>query len=350
MKKILIFSDPQADFQSYMIHHGLTRLYGGKNVITYPFKKSHHGLIDDTYILDDGKTGFTTPGQHMISLEGLPYSSEDIKSLISNHMIEYAILQSPRTYSINAAKEFQKLLEQYEVPLVYIDGEDGTNIRWDVIDQFNIQQHFKRELLKDKPLHQDGVTIYPLPFSSTMDLETYPDREEKDIDVFFGVGLTNMRRRFLVDWLLNSKRLKEYNLCVYTDKDAPKVGFKEYTQRLSRAKINIICRGHGWDTVRRFEACDYSGLVLSDRLPIKTPNDFLEGQHIVHYNDDLSDLVGKIIFYLKNDKIRKEIGEAGKRYAHIYHSSLTRAKWMDCLIKGASIDYFNQWIVKTYER
>lgn len=319
MKKILIFAHPEQDFLSYMIHHGLCKIYGGDNVITYPFKRSHYGLVDDKYLLDDGKVGYTAPSQFMEALEGREYTSGEIADLIKKQGIEFAICESPRTHAVKGADEFKDLLAGYNVPLVLCDGDDGTNIRTDVIDKLVPLVYFKRELTVD---HELGG-IFPLPFSSFIDTSKYPDKE-KDIDVFFSVGMTHGRRNLILDRLIQLRG----DLSVHVADDSNRLSFDEYIDKMSRAKVNVICRGHGWDTVRRFEAASFSGIVLSDKIPIITPNTFEDGKHIIHYEDDLSDLVDKVLFYVNNNDKRKEIGEAGRKHLLEYHTTKKRAEHM----------------------
>ena len=104
-------------------------------------------------------------------------------------------------------------------------------------------------------------------------------------------------------------------------------GYNQYLKEMASAKINIVARGHGIDTVRKWEAPAFSGLVLADKLPLIVPNDYEENKHIVYYKDDLSDLVDKIIYYLKHDEERKRIGVAARKHTFENHTSIRRAEY-----------------------
>jgi spore maturation protein CgeB len=47
----------------------------------------------------------------------------------------------------------------------------------------------------------------------------------------------------------------------------------------------------------------------------------------VFYEDDLSDLVDKIIYYLNHDQERIAIGQAGAEHTRKYHLDICRARY-----------------------
>ncbi len=116
-------------------------------------------------------------------------------------------------------------------------------------------------------------------------------------------------------------------------------GYTNYLKMMASAKINVVARGHGWDSVRRFEAPTFSGLVLADRLPLITPNDYEDRKNIVYYENDLSDMVDKILYYLEHNEERKKIGEAGRKHTFKYHTSIRRAEYLlsVCNIRAGTI-------------
>lgn len=328
--KILIFSDCQSDYLSYMTHHGFAELYGGFNVITYPFKKTHHGQIDDKCYLDDGKCGINIPGESTEPIEGKEFTANEILPLIINGEIELSIIQSSRTHSVCAARQMLWWIRKFKTPLIYIDGEDGIDIKLDLINEFKPLLSFKRELL---PKNKTDIML-PLPFSCSIDTNKYKDNPNKDIDVFFSIGLTDNRR---VDVLNELRTIKNKNIVLHPcDKDnISRLSYGEYVDCLSRSKINIICRGHGMDTVRRFEAGAFSGAMLADKLPIITPDDFVDSESILYYNNDASDIITKINYLMENDSIRKSIGMEGRRHSQKHHTTKARAEYLINKVKEA---------------
>lgn len=319
MKKILVFEHPEQCYGSFFLFDGLSRILGDDQIITYPWKKSYFGLVDDSYILDDGKRGKTGPSPYMKKRFVEPWSLGEIKKRIDEFSLW--ILMAPRTYAIKGLRELISL-KKSNVPLAFCDHEDGQGIREDLIREFNPDFIFKRELT-----NTEDNRIHPITFSSVC-WDFKEDIEEKTIDVFCSFGLTHIIRKNIRNLLQNNERLKKYKIIVRCNDCGDKMfGYHQYLKEMASAKINIVARGHGIDTVRRWEAPIFSGLVLADKLPLVVPNDYEGNKHIVYYKNDLSDLVDKIIYYLENDEERKKIGEAGRKHTFENHTSIRRAAY-----------------------
>ncbi len=315
--KILFFNHPEQDYGEFFLFDGLCELFGDENVVTFPWKKSYYGIPDRDYILDDGKRGSTGPCPYMKKRYVDPWSEEKIRSSLDQFKLW--VLASPRTYAKNGLRKFISLRKS-DVLLAFCDHEDSVGIREDLIKEFKPDFIFKRELTKEI----DGV--HPLPFSSVC-WHLQKDIEEKTIDVFCSFGFTHNIRKNIRNLLHQNERLKEYKVIANVNNCGDKMfGYKGYLEMLASAKINIIARGHGIDTVRRFEAPTFSGLVLADRLPLITLNDYEDQKHIVYFKNDLSDLVDKIIYYLEHEEKRRQIGEAGRVHTFKYHTSVRRAE------------------------
>jgi len=316
--KILFLNHPEQDYGEFFLFDGFCELFGDENVVTFPWKKSYFGIAADSYILDDGKKGFTGPCPYMKKRYVDPWSEDKIKSSLDEFWLW--VLASPRTYAINALRRLISF-KKPNVPLVFCDHEDSIVVREDIISEFKPDFIFKRELVKE------DNRIHPLPFSSTC-WHFQEDIKEKTIDVFCCFGFTHEIRRKIRNLLQTDERLKKYNVIANVNDCGDKMfGYKGYLEMLSSAKINIVARGHGMDSVRRFESVTFSGLVLADKLPLITPNDYENQKHIVYYKNDLSDLVEKIVYYLEHEEERKKIGEAGREHTFKYHTSIRRAEY-----------------------
>ena len=316
--KILVFEHFEQCYGSYMLFSGLNDIFGAEQIIIFPYKRSYYGLVDDNYLLLDGKKGFTAPCPYMKRRFVEPWSKEKI----IEHLDEFFlwVLIAPRAYAINGLREFISL-KKSNIPIAFCDHEDSITIRDDIIKEFKPDFIFKRELTAKI----DG--IYPLPFSSIC-FDFQEDIKEKTIDVFCCFGFTHEIRRKIRNLLQTDERLKKYNVIANVNDCGDKMfGYKGYLEMLSSAKINIVARGHGMDSVRRFESVTFSGLVLADKLPLITPNDYENQKHIVYYKNDLSDLVEKIVYYLEHEEERKKIGEAGREHTFKYHTSIRRAEY-----------------------
>lgn len=317
--KVLFLADPQMDYGSYMMFDGLTRIFGDSNVVTYPYVRSWYGEVDDTYILDDGKRGCTGPPEFVCAREKNEWSFEQIARNIDKFFI--TITSSPRTYAINAARDFRKVFGNRLPPMIFTDHEDSDIVRYDLINELQPIASFKREIFRDLS-HQK---IYPLPFSSFVD---EPDNLNKDIDIFYLVGCTSSSRMKIRDILLGDERLKKYNIYAGADDKQRKIGYREYLKLMARSKINITTRGHGYDSVRLWEITSFKGLQIGDNLPILIPYAFTHGLNKIYHKDDLSDLVDLIIYYLEHDEERRKIGLAGYEHGIKYHTSKKRIEYM----------------------
>lgn len=318
--KILFLNHPEQDYGEFFLFDGLCELFGDENIVTFPWKKSYYGIADRDYILDDGKKGSTGPCPYMKKRYVEAWSEEKIKNFIDQFKLW--ILASPRTYAKNALRKLISL-KKPDVPLVFCDHEDSTIIRMDVINEFNPDFIFKRELI------EKSNKIYPLPFSSICWHLQKKDIKEKTIDVFCAFGLTHRIRKNIRDLLQTDERLKKYKVIANVNDCGDKMfGYANYLEMMASAKINITARGHGLDCVRKWETGTFSGLVLADKLPLIIPNDYEDQKHTVYYKDDLSDLVDKILFYLEHDEERKRIGENGRKHTFMYHTSIRRAEYL----------------------
>lgn len=365
IKRILMLTDPGIDLLAYMMFNGLYKILGKDNLCIYPDVKHYHGGVDE-YILDDGRKWYAIPpacmGIHDISI--LKSFDElvgnDIRSNIGSFDIIY--LPSGRTYVIKILDELIARCGRNNLPpIVFSEGEDYQDlvtIRM-IKKKYNPIVCFKRELVQSE-LGKGGdlCPIYPLPFSAIAD-NIIPDNPNKDIDVFAIFTNTFKIREDIVRLIdsrlsLSGKEKEKYKIYVKTDRFSndppskhewdsksrfdipPLMPYSKYLDYMSRAKINIVARGWGYDTIRRFETLTYSGLVMSDVIPNITPDPFIDKEHIVYYNNDLSNLIELIEYYLDNssEKERERIGKNGREHCMRYHTTEARAKYFLSRIEG----------------
>ena len=357
IKRVLLLLHPEMDNSSYMLYNGLCKVLGNDNLDIFPYIKHYFGGIDDWYVLDDGKRGLTgKPGFVADGHQTKEKSFDEITKNIKSGYYDIVVFNN-RTYAVKALDQFISALGRKKLPpLVVFEGEDYSDLGTirKLKNRYSVVASFKREYIQSEIDRKgdDLHPIYPLPFSAIIDnMAVDIEFDKKDIDVFalFGnttTGSIGNIRENIVKKIGSSDLVKKYKIHVGIDRFSneqekvtwldsnrfnipPLMGYKEYHEHMARAKINIVTRGWGNDSIRRFEAPSYSGLVLADRLPIKTPNDFIDGQHIVYYQNDLNDLVPKIEYYLSNTegiKERERIGKAGKEHCKSFHTTDARAR------------------------
>lgn len=324
--KVLYLIDNQADFGAYFLYNGLCETLGEENIVVYPPKLSYLGLPDKYYTLDDGKRGNTVPGEY-IKPRNLPIITlEEICDTINT--FDIVVLSSPRTYAVRALQFLKKYVTfNSKTKLVFTDHEDSLCLREDIIDMFKPDIVFKRELTKEK----EGV--YPLPFSSCI---PYLDRgfndQLKKINIFGSFGYTWGLRHQVIEFLAKEYGQEKNYLAIDCPKDneaglyPSKIPYFDYLEKLAESKIALCIRGHGWDSVRRFEICNFETLMISDDIPIITPHPFEDEKHCIYF-DDLKDLKEKIDYYLKHDDERIEIAKAGRQHLLNYHTNFKRAEY-----------------------
>lgn len=157
-----------------------------------------------------------------------------------------------------------------------------------------------------------------LPISAVDTDLIYPRKVKKDIDVLF-VGIITAERKDFLDKLKNLLP-KNINLIV-----RERVWEEEYVQLLSRAKIvlnPIRPQMKKGANLRMFEAPAAGALLLGSYSNKKwlTP----EKEAAVYKNE--KDAVKKIIYYIKYDKERKRIAEAGRKRVMGEHRFEDRAR------------------------
>lgn len=351
IKKVLILAHPESDHLAYMMYNGLYKILGKENIDIYPYIRHYQGGTDDWYILDDGKKGYTVPMAYTCKHETPEKSFDELSNNINSYDIIY--LSSGRTYVRKALDQFIDKCDRKNLPpLVLSEGEDYSSL--DTIKNIKYKYKpivcFKRELIKkDLEKNKDLYPLYPLPFSAISDsfLPDNPNKDNpnKDIDVFVLFGNTHPIRENIIKIINSNSISKKYKICanILNHSDIPEMTtpwgdkrkistyhlmrYQKYLDYMSRAKINIVARGWGYDSVRRFEAPYFSGLVLSDDIPIITPNPFIDKQHVVYYNNDLSNLIELIEYYLNHPEEREKIGKAGREHCINYHTTEARVRY-----------------------
>jgi hypothetical protein len=330
--KCLFLVHPETDYGEGFTYNGLATVLGEDNVILYPQKLSYMGFTDFSYILSDGKRGMTNPSGFTVARRLRIYTFEEICDLMPE--FDFIVLSSPRHYAVHALRFIKKIYGN-KLPkfLVYTDFEDSETLRTDIIEEFNPQVIFKRELTHPIP------NVYPLPFSSAVPYlpDTYDD-QNKTLDLFCTFGFTHHLRKDVIDFLSTSNLTNSQYLAldipdlVRSGKYSGLLPYNEYIKRIASAKIAISVRGHGRDTVRYWEIPAFETLFLVNDPGIIIPHPFTDGVNCVQFNT-LPDLADKIKYYLSHDEERIKIAKAGKEHLHAWHSNERRAEYFLDIVK-----------------
>lgn len=352
--RILFLTDDALDYASDPLYVGLSRVLGNEQVVDYPYKRSFHD--------PEAKPWFLTqrPGQE--------YGREAIVALLRDRFFDLVCLASFRPESLD---ECARLYEQAPFPpMVFVDGEDGANLRHDVVARFPVRVYFKREYAwgmgsqiwdywalartfrGDRKLFT--LTV-PFPFSLVMD--TLPDVRSvvKQIDVSYRGRASHLRRAKAVK-ILSEMRGVRFSGGVYASPGDRKYKLKagalerlwtkiadnsstsqvdqqlkqtpkEYYQEIAASRIAVSIRGGGWMTPRYFEIAGMGTMLVSERPEILIPDNFADRRQAVFCKPDLSDLDTLLRYYMRHDAEREAIAAEG--YAHLlkYHTCERRADY-----------------------
>lgn len=353
--RILFFTDDALDYASDPLYVGLSRVLGNDRVVDYPYKRAFHDPEGRVWCLAQ------RPGRR--------YSREEILDLLRDRSFDLVCLASFRRASID---ECTHLYGRVPLPpIVFVDGEDGPNLRHDVVERFPIQVYFKRDYTLglgsrirdswtwawtfrgDRALFERTV---PLPVSIVM--ETLPDFAAvwKEIDVSYRGRASHPRRVKAVEILRGMEGVKfaggvyaspddrRYKLKAGTlDRlrtkvleDAPasetdrakKQVPEAYYREIAASKIAVALRGGGLTaSLRYFEIVAMGAMLLSDRPETLIPDNFVDRRHAVYCKPDLSDLEKWVRHYLHEDAERAAIAAEGRAHLLKYHTCERRAEY-----------------------
>ncbi len=353
--RILFLTDDALDYASDPLYVGLSRVLGSDRVVDYPYKRSFHDPDASVWCLSQ------RPGRR--------YSREEIVDLLRERTFDLVCLASFRQESLD---ECARLYGQAPFPpMVFVDGEDGANLRHDVLGRFPIRVYFKRDYVwkmgsrlrdlgalawtfrGDRALFERTV---PLPLSIVTD--TLPDcgGVKKEIDVSYRGRASHPRRVKAVDILsgmegirfaggvyaspddraykLKHGAVERLRAKVLEDGPAPEADRQkkqrpeEYYREIAASKIAVALRGGGLTaSLRYFEIAGLGTMLLSDRPETLIPDDFADRRHAVFCRPDLSDLAELVRYYLREEKARAAITAEGRAHLLKYHTCERRAEY-----------------------
>lgn len=188
------------------------------------------------------------------------------------------------------------------------DGEDDPVIRHTHYALASI--YYKREFL---PNAGYPSRVRPLPFAAIP--EDRPEGLTRDIPVNFSAGYTAPIRGDILRVLQ----------AMGVQADVAMRTKKEYNSILSRSLIGVSARGAGYDTYRYWETAYFGCALLSQRLPIVIPQNFVDGTEAIFF-DGVDDFRRKLEKLLADPSRAAAIGQASRNACVDRHLSIHRAK------------------------
>jgi len=219
-----------------------------------------------------------------------------------------------------------KLSKKFKIKKVIIDGTDKSInlIKDEILEGFDYV--IKREKNKSISNKKYLSTILPCKLidykifknKEIIDWDNIGNSKPNDIpsyDIFFSGQQTSRRREELIKFLQS----KNYNFFGRTENS--KIPFKEYLSAIYNSSINLALEGKGEFTFRHLEILASCSFMLCENSinNLELPLPLVNGKHFVSF-ENKEDLSEKINFYLKNDRLRKEIALNGRKVLEKYYS------------------------------
>jgi len=288
-----------------VLYDGLCRVLGDDHVVEYPWKPTLHGHMPDRFAYYPCL--FDRPGDP-VALDQILHQLRDgrFDCVLFSH-VEMALERDTVRRLMLAARH---------LPLFVLDAEDDAFNNLPEVVEFlggpTVLGYFKRELLACVDF---GPTTFPLPFA-------YPDdRVLEDLSgprpraIFWaGQRVFGLRRLCLerLEAITGDRFDQSYDQDVYVAE-----------LRTSRMGMNFF--GAGFDCVRYWELPANGCMLFSDRLPIRVPHNFRDGESAVFF-DDLEDFEQKVEYYLAHPDEVAAIARAGHAHFKRYHTATARAR------------------------
>jgi hypothetical protein len=305
LPRLLFVAHEESDYGLDTLYDGLCRTLGPQNVVEFPWKPTLHGrLPDKTY-------GYPCFFNH----PGAPASLKEICTQLRSGEFDYVcVVDTLRTLPRNLIEPVMEATGT--TPVFVIDTWDECgDYQQDALEHLmrdSVCAYFKREMLARA---EYGPNTYPLPFAYPDGLVPASIAGDRPEPVFWaGKRMCGLRSLYL-DHL-------ESALGMRFDKNYEQ---DEYIRSLHRARIGLSFFGLGFDTVRYWELPAHGCLLLSERPPIRIPDDFRDGQSAVFF-DDLAELEDKLRYYLAHPEDTRAIALAGHEHFKRYHTGAARAR------------------------
>ncbi len=289
--RVLFITSGTINYQEDILFDGLCALLGQENVVDFPAKDLYHGRPSDPRLL------FHYPDLHRFTAEQIARQEETFDAVV---------VGSIRPVALGTWNALQHIFRRQ--PVAWLHGEDARE-PWP--DGFRHTHRFMRETLPG-----DGG-VFPLPFAIPPQVMNAPDRP-RDIALSCVMNTTNpVRTRF-------ADALAREGFTVLMDRRLPR---DQYLDILNRSRIAVSLRGGGWDTFRYWEI-PYSGaLLLSERLPIVIPDNFVDGESAVFVTTP-EEMVARAHALLADPARLDAIAARGKALAREKHTSRARARYV----------------------
>ena len=260
----------------------------------------------------------------------LPYSYCIIFSKIINLLFDCIFVNWKFTNYRNDLNDLElKLIQvskKFKIKKVIVDATDKSvnKIKNDILEGFDYV--IKRE--KNKSISDKKYLTTMLPCK----LIEYKISKKKENINWNKIGRSRANDKFKYDIFFSGQQssnyryeliefIKSQNFNFYGGVENSQIPYYQYLDTIYNSSINLALEGKGEFTFRHLEIlascsfmiCENSINQLELPLPLK------DGKHFVSF-DSNEDLLEKIKFYLKNEKLRLAIALNGRKVLEEYYS------------------------------
>ncbi|MCC6488872.1 MAG: glycosyltransferase family 1 protein [Candidatus Hydrogenedentes bacterium] len=290
-----------------VLYDGLCTVLGDQNVVEYPWKPTLHGERPTElahYPCMFGRRGEKLEFPALLSLLREGAFNAILMGDIEQHVGHEAI----RALLDAAAETPVFVVDQQDDPLNNLPGT------LEFMGRPSVAGYFKREMLA---CHDYGPRTRPLPFAYADQKVPHILPVKRGHELFWaGHRQYGLRRVYL-------ERVESIVGGVFDRKYTQ----EEYAQALRDSRIGLNIFGFGYDTVRYWEFPAHGCMLLAERLPIRVPHNFQDGESAVFF-DDLPDLEQKLTHYLAHEDEVAAIALRGHEVLVRHHTASARARQM----------------------
>ncbi|NIA13385.1 MAG: glycosyltransferase [Nitrospiraceae bacterium] len=314
--RVLFVTQPDSHFGLDVLYDGLCEVLGDECVVDFPWKPMLHGAPlpnEDRYPCALTRQGEPLPLDRVLALLG-----EGCFDLVLWGDVDRRLPQDTARRLAMAAGG---------TPLFLLDAQDECSSGFQATRHYlglrEAAGYFKREMLASVDY---GPRVIPFPFA-------YPDRLVLDAppelrpDFLFWAG-----QRWCGQRELYLSRIEAQLGCRF-DRSYEQ---DEYVRVMRRYRAGLSAFGAGFDTVRYWELPANGCMLISERVPIRLPYDFKDGESAVFF-DDVADLEAKAAYYCEHADETLAIARAGHAHLRRYHTGSARAHqvlgWVDELTR-----------------
>lgn len=302
--RILFVMPTRMHYGLDVLYDGLCRLLGHGQVVDFPHKPSLHGGVEEAY--KNYPCAFDYPGTAstldamVVELRAGAFDlvlwgdCEHALDLDLSRALAAAVGRTP-AYLVDGLDQFLDVR-----PMV--EGILGLHFRG----------YFKREMVIGMDY---GHEAHPLPFAYPDHL--FPDKTNtyRDIPLFWAGHRKSGLRRIFLEHL-------ERHLGHTLEGNYPQ---SAYLEMIGRSEIGLCLFGYGFDTVRYWELPAHGAMLLAERLPLRIPHPFVDGETALHF-DGVQELLTHFEALADDPARARAIAAAGHQHARRHHTGSARAR------------------------